>query len=1276
MEFFLIFFSFLAYQLNCSITSSSCENYEMKPEVSCYQFILNCYILEGDEENYSKLQHINKQIIKKSFAIPYKVEPILIRIINSPDAQLIHQKLMCFLLLQFEYYITCMGVDLLNYEEQTEYAEKFEVNTKIQFDEYCDEMFTNYNGSFILFCLNKFTLKQYTVEQQGNRTLNIMYDVLDQIQDKCKKKQIKLAENQYIVVLYQCSKWIVLLIENKEVKTLLNSETIKMEAIFSYIDDVSFCELKQNRSIFFLVENNSYLQVYLNKFGNNTINYFFQQNKKQIQKLLVQKCQIVILLTSQEYNEQINIQSSRNKELVLNQKYSTNNIHFHSDLIFLQNQSELIVLINAHLNQTFQIFNTSLHFFAIGNLFCQFDQIKKVLQFYKYYPLTPYIQPQQKYLYLIQKYDLFNEEAQVKCLKIVFKAQVKDEQQQLVQQIKLFNNCSSKLKTWISEVLNSIYNVSFNLNNNESSLRGSIWNYHNFQESCFKKLKLFQFIDEIEFIFMKIPLQISFINKTNFYIFDCKKNKIIISISINQFDVLESNENYYLYDKNTRDMLRVIQIQQGQLLQYNLKFDGMITNIQKFPQQVLIYMNNSELPIILSRNFNELFSRNYLQKNLYQSEHILFYQEIGSSKFIQYQKFMAMENQENIKFYELQNTQIISIQYQVYFQYFYLVFAVQNFTQSLTLYFLDENEIHQISNYTLQNYQFYYPFKYAIKQKNLAILIEQNGLLFIAIFLYNPSFLQLFKIIATDNSFFTFYKDDLIYSNKKVWTQLFINIFIVEVETQQILQNSFSSPYLLSLPKSQQEEQSIDLKILIINQCFQLYSLKNLSIFEIQQNQNIQINISDLFYGPINNLTLITNQTAILNGPLILRKQLQQCNSQLITFCIKYYKFEIKQQIFEFQAIIFDNQIYEILHSFQPNSILYITWIKQQYYVCFLQLNKSIKIHLIQCFEKNDNCQLISDLNDNVKLEQIDTNNIKRTGNLIKILNNFNYIIISVEELNFNIVESPNKIEDIIFIEKSQDQYLILQKNNIDSFDLQLTINSINQDKRRIIYSYLITKELQIEFNNYGNKFNEESIIKLISCNQNKDLIYVLLFIADQQYSYVLLLQIDQKKHSVQIETQKLIRNKNSINLQDKFILHYLDENYLILKQIPTNTYFFYQLKEERKFYDYFYKSLDLMYIKRVNNTHFIFRNHSSAFLGIIGFEIELQSSQEQQYNFLLQAQNEISFEKVSLHVHILKQNDQFLILIQSSCLIFIIIYLKTKGSKIKKLNSKQADNK
>ncbi|CAD8171798.1 unnamed protein product [Paramecium octaurelia] len=1234
----------------------------------CEQFLSSCYILEGDEEDYQKLDHINTQVVQKSFQIPYQQEPILIRVINSLNQTKIQEKLMCSLFVNLQYYITCMVFDLILYEEQTNYSELIRMETKILANELCDELFTNDDGSLSLFCLSQTTLKQYSLHFQSNIFLIFEHNVSDQIQDQCKKKLIKfLNSSQYISVFYQCQRWKIMFIKNNQAKTILDAQMKNQDVqllSLSYIDDISFCEHNDLASALYLIENNFYLYVNLNSQEAKILNYILIYQANRIQKLIMQqRCEIIIqVINGLNKSDSSLIQNEITQHVILNQQYPFDNINFHSNLIFLQNKSELIVLINVNINQTYQICNSSLYFFDFDNLFCQYDWANKVLQFYKYQPLSDLIKPKQKYIYVVQKKNLFKTNAVINCYRIIYKNNTQKQIQEMTELMILENNCQIKQQiVWKFNYPNYFTNSTYSLQSSEGSLKVSIAKYQVFQHNCLTRLYK-------QYLYNKIQLKeiidqyICFQYESFFYIYNCKQNQFQVSINLDQYYVLESKMAFYFVNRNNTNVLRGVQFFSKSLQNFNVKLNGVFTSFQQIHQNLFFYTNSSNLPLLIIMNQQQASLNNYLSKNLYQPEPILYYVEIGNLKFIQYAKTLAIQNKENLRCFQFADSIIIYIQPQNLISS-YLIVAIQNSTRSLILHYFHDQELHQIQNYTLQNYSFYYPFKYTTLTGNLAILIEQNSSLNIAIFQYNNYQLILKEIIETDDFFFKFHEQKLFYSFEKVWRYSFFNQFLVDISMEKIHQNVLTSYFSMSNKK----EGAIDLKIQVENHCFQLHSLMKSPIINIQNNKGVKLNVSEMFYGPISNLTLLDNSKIILKGPIQIKQDIQECNFQTSTFCIRGYHF--KEQMFT--VFVEENYILEVITINSINNY-YITWIKQEYFLCVSLQFDFLNIELIECSEKeNKNCQMISNVNHDVKIKDINISKTIRVGNLIILKGDKYTAFIFIEDLNFQIQMLPDKTIDIQYIEESNNQYLILQNSKMDSDDLEITIYSINLNQKQQIYSLVINEKMQAELINFRNYAKSEFLMKLVQCKYSGDLIYIKLFIMNYAFSQLLQLNLDLQKNQIQLKQKQQFRNFN-IRSNQGCDLQYLDDTLLVLKQKEDPGSQFYQHQENGTFYDYFHKLIFQMQIKRLNTTHYIFFNSYQVQLGLIEYELELQNYDDIEQNFQLFAQNQISNEKISLQIHIIKTSQQLknsILIIQIFCFLFILIYPRTTKYKLRNQN-------
>ncbi|CAD8215086.1 unnamed protein product [Paramecium octaurelia] len=398
------------------------------------------------------------------------------------------------------------SVELAQQEDQVNANEKLRYYTKIVGTKHCGEMDINEDGSLNIFCLSQFTLIQYNLNLSSrNTTFRSEFNFQDQIQNNCKFKQQRWNNNKYIIAFYQCPTWKVLILKINEIKTLADS-SMKVRILKN-------------------MENDSYHQVYVTNDESN-INQKVFQKEYRIHKVLIQpKCQIIIVVNSSNYINSNLTDSKMNIEIALNSLYLNHNIYFYSDFLFLQNQTELIVFLSAHITQKYRIRNTPQHFFQSDTLFCQFDQSKNALQFYRY----------QQFIQVFQKFLI---------IKINNKKNQKFEN-------KFQTNIQSTIYKLEPQLL--IKNNQFKLSNSDGNINVSIRTNNKFVDFCLFAPILLHIKGKIEMRSIRLPHYISFQNETQFYIYACNQKKILISINRVEFDVLESDSDYYIVQKTNKN---------------------------------------------------------------------------------------------------------------------------------------------------------------------------------------------------------------------------------------------------------------------------------------------------------------------------------------------------------------------------------------------------------------------------------------------------------------------------------------------------------------------------------------------------------------------------------------------------------------------------------------------------------------------------------------------------------------------------------------------------
>ncbi|CAD8179771.1 unnamed protein product [Paramecium pentaurelia] len=1253
MYYLLIILGFHIFRLNSK--AINCEVLQVQPKITCHQYIKDCFVLEGNEEDYYKLKSVDKEIVQKSFTIPYKDIPIQIKVLKLLNYGLIYEKLICSLYMNQKYYITCINFDTLDYDKNNGNAqEQIMIETSISSQETCDEIY-NLNENLIIFCLSQFSLKQYSVNLLGETNLILEYGVSIQIQDQCKKKQQQiLGKNQFLIVFYQCSQWTILEINQQQILLILQSKIDEHYSFFQdlyKVDDVQFCEI--GVQIIYLIEGNNYIQVRWN--SNQIVIPQLYKIKKQILKILpLKKCLNIMLITYLKENDSQSIQQFDN-EIELNYPYKSDQIYILSNLLVLQNQTELIIRIDKHLIQTYQILNSSLTFLKEDNLFYQLDKTKNILQFYRYFPISSFIEPKLKFVYFILKTDGQERQSLMSCFKMQYEKNL-DIKINQKEQVLIKKDCQNRQQIIIKihDFEQFLFQKVTFYHNKTKVFNLSIWNHQKNQNLCYQQLQRYKFKRKIILISMQILNYIVFQVQNLLYFHNCEQNKIQMSIDTNQYEVFRINQDYYIIDKINKQV-KVILFGSGSINQIQLHSNIEILKVQQMNQELIIYLKNEKNPILISKTYNLQNSKKYLSQRLNYPNEILFYQEFGNYKFIQYLNIFAQELNGIVKCFHLEDVLILSMKSTL--KDIFSILSVQNQTNSIILYQFDQFELQQLYNYTLQEYSFSNPFKYNVIYSNFAILVKQNQSMFIAFMSFSDQKISLIDVKSTDDMYFEFVNDSLLYLNNSQMQQHYLKEMTVIIETNIQFQKTLISQYQLSLIPTFNQQDKIHFEFFIQNQCYNLFSLKNSISYSLTKNQNLQIKISEIFQGPIHNLTIQGNSKFQLRTPFQFQQEIKQCQNETF-LCIKQINLKhLIQTYTAFAIILEDKTVFQIQ---QPNfeDINQVFWIEVHLFLWFSKLEDELLIKLLECIIENDKtCTEIQTKIIKFKTQKPLNQHIFKSKNIFKLQNEQNQIHLFIKNQNFQIIDLLDFNFDIKYIEKSQDQYLALQRLNQEyQFQLKLLIYQIHSNGSFEILSQLITNKIQ----NLLPTFEIVKEIKLVQSNQNENFIFANLLISNQQSYFIMRLQIDVQNNSIIsfLLTKQIRQPVSDLSFQ----LDYVDENYLLFTSLYRNVTFFYDIQEDRLFYDFIYRLNYYIQIIKLNITHFIFFNQSTIHLGIIKqYEIELQNIEDINQEFILFAQNDVSDAQILIQIINEKSFNDFnknIILIQLINQVVIILYL------------------
>ncbi|CAD8169480.1 unnamed protein product [Paramecium octaurelia] len=278
---------------------------------------------------------------------------------------------------------------------------------------------------------------------------------------------------------------------------------------------------------------------------------------------------------------------------------------------------------------------------------------------------------------------------------------------------------------------------------------------------------------------------------------------------------------------------------------------------------------------------------NYLQKSLLTKN----YSICKDFSYLKQRKLNILSTQELI---------IIYVQPQPIHEY-YIIVALQNSTRSLIINYFNDLELEiSICN------DLYIKFKIIIfriihfiillstKKTKINQLFQLNKIFFFIqpLFQYEYPCQYQQKLSKPNNFLFQLDEQNLLFSQNKVWRYSFFQQFLVELDIEKFHQGGLSSNFSIN----NKVNGEVEIKIQIQNQRFKLHSLMKSIIIYIEKNKKEKQNVSEMFYGPISNLTVLNNSSIILKGSFQIKQAIQifidkpqQCVLENIIFKQKIY---------------------------------------------------------------------------------------------------------------------------------------------------------------------------------------------------------------------------------------------------------------------------------------------------------------------------------------------------------------------------------------------------
>ncbi|CAD8105445.1 unnamed protein product [Paramecium primaurelia] len=914
-------------------------------------------------------------------------------------------------------------------------------------------------------------------------------------------------------------------------------------------------------------------------------------------------------------------------------------------------------------DQTFEIicFPQSIVFIDQYNLFYIIDKQNQLISFYKINKLFNYLQPTKRYVYEIPK--SYQRSYTFQCYEILYE-DIKTKSNIINYEFK--NECQSKEEIIVKKDNYNFpnYQEFLNLGEYQNTIKYIIQNVY-LKEFC---PVIEQYLEENELLYYQPT------NLENYAILNSNdtlqvlfcNNQSSLEKDVRNYQVIQFQNGILLIKKKLQNT-KVIYYSIGLNQQHQIQINSQIQEILQFKQYVILQTENQEdylfLDILNARKCeisNKLKNMlNILNKDQIQSKMIRFYfDQFPLFQIYQINKQLVIEKADLIYTYKMNDLSVIytgesmKLSHNEILLYKYCVIAIHNKYNIIKQFILDDS-LKLFENYQIEDYDLIRPIVFQNSQEFLVIALIQQDQNYLFIFqIYQP--LKLIKILKIGKLKFHLINNLLYYYNKDQEIQIF-NVKYITISYMNLAENQKQIVLNEKIPilfKHQIEENPQDqlyLEIKVNNYCRKLNSQQNEQIIYVEEKEMIRIENIDMFYGPIDQLSLINNPKLQLVGPFLQQQEIEECliqqevcytnmvfeqtvndEQQTLFYSLRYYN---KYKILPFYSIknLKENEIItKDVFIFRNNLVLYFSEIKKLVFADVLYFNRTL---LNQQYDK---LELQGFKKDDFKQAQF-----YQSNNLILIKTNQSEKLLKVTQNQIAEIEINFSLANILFIEKSDNQYIEMKIiNKLDEcyflfniFQLKntdlLIKNSIKieQDKiesilftqidieiyqlqeyfkNQLLESYLIENEIELKVLQIGLSF---SVISKITINLNK-----------QNNIYDTIYDI-----------QKIIRHPKSYEMLN---FEYYDNNILILSNSNNKQSFLYDLRQIKQFYDYIQKIDDnLLKLYPLNTTHYLFyfKEINQFIIGEIGFEIQRLEDLDDVETCIIKASNQVSQSQFTL---------------------------------------------
>ncbi|CAD8082499.1 unnamed protein product [Paramecium sonneborni] len=741
-------------------SKNACQLVQIEPNEVIFQS--NQLLFESSQKDFQNVGQNNYSLITEIVKIPNRFEGRLISslIIESINIGSKFGKLFCQLIKHQDYFINCIR-DINFYgdgNEQFDFSNSFTVNLPIDQAEVGEEFFHQNFVEFLIFCFDNNYLKIHSINIENNESLKYEFQIIYQLDDKCRKKYFQKDLNYFFIAFYQCSFWGIVSIKDYLISDILNKYSFQnfVNVSETNIYNVQFCNQQKYSQIgLYLIIENGYFELIIDD-QQVVQNYlqFYEQDVKFREIIFGQYCQIVLNI--------IHLQSS-NKTKIQQESFSDEfegtplDIQLFYEALFVQYQNELLVIYNKYFRQNIKINDSHFVFYDKFNLIQQVDQISKQIYIYKFSFPRNILKPSKQYIYLTSSQ--FRSQIQtVDCI------EVKKVVPQTFGQFKIIifeNQCQKQVDFLYSKA--GLYNQQdlkeFYQNETLLKISDRITIKNKKFEQFTYVLFLFQRITALHF---KIRQQLSYIK---LFFNKLYQNKHRYFSNIIQFN---GHDNYILILKSYRTSAKrekIFQIYQHQWIKQDsirMKVKSQVLRMIQFQELLLVFTQDYQDSCIMNIKFARVFFYEDMFKILYQ----IFYQEIlekdkiendqteaffyqqNNPSFIQYQQQIIAIRNKKYNTYKTNNIQIIILKLMI--KDFYYFLGLHLYNNDIIEHYFDLEQISIFNNYTLLGYELIRPLKYEIQNQYLAIGIKNGSDKFIQVF--EIYFTKPFKLVNNNSS--------------------------------------------------------------------------------------------------------------------------------------------------------------------------------------------------------------------------------------------------------------------------------------------------------------------------------------------------------------------------------------------------------------------------------------------------------------------------------------------------------------------------------------------